>query len=275
MKTLEKYKLIFDAECPMCRAYSEAFVKTGMLGENGREAYQQMNAHTCAIIDKDRARNEIALVNTENGDIFYGIDSIFKVLTNRYPLLNLFFGFKPFNWFMKKLYSFISYNRKVIIPGRADDNCVPDLNIKYRWIYLLFTWLVTSLILTHYSHRLTGIIPTSKFFREFMICGGQIIFQAAVIHLIARGKVLQYLGNMMTISFAASLLLSVFTALGKLFTFSNPLIYTGFFMFTVGLMLLEHVRRMKLLGIHWFASASWVIYRVIVLIIILYGYGNT
>lgn len=230
-----------------------------------------MSATTCTLIDKDRARNEIALVNNETGDVYYGIDSIFKVLANSYPLFRPLFNFKPFHWIMKKVYFFIAYNRKIIIPGNnAQDTCVPDLNSTYRWLYLIFTWIVTSFILSRYSTHLTGVIPPSEFFREFIICGGQIAFQAAVIGLIAKGKVLQYLGNMMTISFFASLMLLMFLVIGKILAFSNPLIYAGFFMLVVGLMLLEHIRRMKLIDVHWFASASWVIYRIIVLIIILW-----
>jgi predicted DCC family thiol-disulfide oxidoreductase YuxK len=270
MKALAKHTFIFDAECPLCRAYSSAFIKTGMLDKNGREAYQQMTEQTCTLIDKDRARNEIALINTVSGEVYYGIDSIFKVLGNSYPVFKPLFAFSPFRWIMKKVYSFISYNRKVIMPGKQTaDTCVPDLNIKYRWMYLLFTWLVTSFILTRYSNYLTGVIPASKFFREFFICGGQIVFQAIVIQILAKGKVLQYLGNMMTISFAASLLLVLFVLVGKIFSIVNPLIYTGFFMLIVLFMFLEHIRRMKLIGISWMASASWVVYRVIVLILIL------
>ncbi len=267
---MKDYKLIFDAECPMCTAYSKTFVKTGMLDEQGREAYQEMAEQTCTLIDKDRARNEIALVNIKTGEVYYGIDSIFKVIANSFPVFKPLFSFAPFHWIMKKTYSFIAYNRKVIVPGKSiDDNCVPDFNINYRLAYIVFTWMVTSLVLTRYSGLLIGILPVSKFFREFIICGGQIIFQAIVIRFIAKDKVFQYLGNMMTISFAASLLLLLFMFVGHLLSITHPMIYAGAFMLTVALMFLEHIRRMKLLGISWVASLTWVIYRVIILIIIL------
>jgi hypothetical protein len=270
LKKLNNHILIFDAECPMCRAYSGTFIKTGMLDKSGREAYQLMNEETCLLIDKDRARNEIALVNTATGEVEYGIDSLFKVMSNSFPFLKPVFSFSPFRWMVKKLYSFISYNRKVIVPGKnPDDTCIPDLNIKYRWVYIIFTWFVSSLILTRYAKLMVGVIPESEFFREFIVCGGQIFFQSIVISLLAKGKVLQYLGNMMTISFAASLLLVFVLVTGKIFSVTDPRVFACIFMFIAGLMLLEHIRRMKLLSIHWFASAGWVIYRIIVLIIIL------
>lgn len=272
MKLLKDHVLLFDSQCPLCTAYSNQFVKNGMLEEEGREAYQEMSADTCIYIDKNKARNEIALVNKANGKVYYGIDSIFKIMGNSYPLLNHIFRFPLFYHIMKKVYAFISYNRKVIIPPKkSDDTCVPDRNMKYRNAYLLFTWIISSLILTQYSAYLSGLIPASQFHREFMICGGQIIFQALVVFLIAKNKVADYLGNMMTISFAASLLLFLFILLGKLFALTTPLIYAAFFMLVVGVMLLEHMRRMKLLNLSFIPSMTWVIYRIIVLTIILTG----
>lgn len=152
---------------------------------------------------------------------------------------------------------------------KLEDTCIPDWNIKYRWLYIAFTWVVSSYILTRYSVYLAGLIPASKFFREFVICGGQIIFQAIVIRFIAKEKILEYLGNMMTISFFASLSLILFIAIAGLLSITNPLIYAGFFMLVVTSMLWEHTRRMKRIGISWIASVSWVVYRLIVLTIIL------
>ena len=267
---MKDYKLIFDAECPMCARYSKTFIKIGMIDDNVREAYQEMSPTTCTLIDKNRARNEIALVNTKTGEVYYGIDSIFKVLANRFPILKSLFGFAPFYWLMKKAYAFIAYNRKIIVPGDSiDDTCVPDFNLKYRVAYILFTWMLTSIILTFYSDLLLGIVPKSRFLREFIICGGQIIFQAVIIHFIARGRVYQYLGNMMSISAGASLILILPIIIWKVFSISNPILFATIFMLVVLMMLIEHIRRMKLIKISWIASFSWVIYRIIVLTIIL------
>ncbi len=117
-------------------------------------------------------------------------------------------------------------------------------------------------------HNALCVLPIAK---EFIICGGQIIFQAMVIRFIAKDKVLDYLGNMMTISFAASLVLLLFMGVGKVFSITIPIIYAGFFMLVVTLMLAEHARRMKLIGLNLLASISWVTYRIIVLTIIFSG----
>ena len=270
MKLLKDHILLFDSQCPLCTAYSNAFVKARMLDKNGRQAYQEMEEEICIYVDKDKARNEIALVDKASGTVYYGIDSIFKVIANNYPSLKKVFQFSPFYWLMKKMYAFISYNRKVIVPPKkTGDTCVPDLNIKYRIAYLIFTWFLSSLLLTSYATHLTDIIPPSNLYREFIICGGQIIFQSIVLLSLDRKKVWEYLGNMMTISFAASLTLLLVMGIGRFFFIDNSAGYTVIFLFIAGLMFLEHMRRMKRIGLNIVPSITWIIYRILVLIILI------
>jgi hypothetical protein len=272
MKILKDYTLVSDAQCPICVAYSKTIVKSGILDQNARETYQEISSEACIYIDKNKTRHELALIDRKNGIVYYGIDGVSKLMTTQYPFLKFLFAFTPFYWMIRKTYFFLSYNRKVITPVKKnEDSCVPDLHIQYRIAYLLFTWIVSSLVLTNYSGLLNGVIPATKFYREFIICGGQIIFQGMVIRFLAKDKVWDYLGNMMTISFAASLVLLLFMSIGKLFSIAHPFIYGAFFMLVVAAMFAEHLRRMKLLGISLFASISWVIYRIIVLIIIFSG----
>ncbi len=77
-----------------------------------------------------------------------------------------------------------------------------------------------------------------------------------------------YLGNMMTISFAGALLLLMIMGTGKVVDINAPG-YSLLFLVTAGLMLIEHARRMHLLGISWVASIGWVVYRLLVLGVIL------
>lgn len=270
MKTLKNHVLLFDQNCPFCRSYTGAFVKTGMLDPNGRQAYGHPLQTNYSELDNDRARNEIALVNTKTGEVAYGIDSLFRIIATAFPVFSPLFRLSAFRWLMKQLYAFISYNRKVIIPSAPGaDLCQPDVNLTWRSAWILFTWLITSMILSSYSHHLEGLLPPSRFFREFLICGGQIIFQTCAVSLVARDKLLSYLGNMMTISFAGSLLLLIIDQILQMLVINDPRIYAGFFLLTAGCMFLEHLRRMRLLGIHWTASLSWAVYRILVLVFIL------
>ena len=66
MKTLKDHVILYDAECPMCKVYTHAFTTSGMLDKTGRAPYQQIPESACPVVDRQRAVNEIALVNTVN-----------------------------------------------------------------------------------------------------------------------------------------------------------------------------------------------------------------
>lgn len=272
MKTLKDHVIIYDDECPMCDMYTCAFVKTKMLDEKGREAYSWMPSTLSKHLDKERARNEIALVNPKTGEVRYGIDSIFFVLEHRFPILKVLFKLKAFRFVMKHVYSFISYNRRVIIPAEkfeAKNSCTPEFNAGYRVAFLLLTWLLVSVILNSYSSLVFPLIREGGFTRELLVCGGQILFQGAVVLLISKDKLLHYLGNLMAISFGGGLLLLPAILIAYTGLITTPYFYAGWFLITAGLMFLEHIRRTKLLGLHWSVSASWALYRVILLSVFL------
>lgn len=270
MKTLANHVILFDEECPMCFTYTHAFITFKMLPENGRESYQKIPEYICPIVDQQRAVNEIALVNIENGEVTYGIHSIFKILANSMPIFKTLFGFGPFVYLMEKLYAFISYNRKVIIPAEIKEKSIqPTFKIHYRIAYLMFTCLVTAYILTVYANTLTNFVPIDGKYREFFICGGQILFQASIISVYKKESLWNYLGNMMTISFAGSLLLIPALLIGNEFSL-QPIFYITYFFITAGLMFLEHLRRSKILKLGLLMSITWVIYRLIVLALILF-----
>lgn len=271
MKTLHNHIILYDAECPMCNLYTGAFVRNGLLDADGREAYQQYAGTACPNLDWQRAVNEIALVNQDTGEVTYGVESLLKVCGNAVPLLGPLFRWKPFLWFAAKAYAFISYNRRVIVPAPVSENQFayqPSFNLKYRVAWLVFSWVVTSCILACYTDLLTAFLVKSTYWREFAICGGQILFQAAVVFSYKKQKAWDYLGNMMTISLAGAmvllpcLVLCVWLNLGWLTC-------SFCFMLTVFLMFLEHLRRCKLLRVGYLMTITWILYRIIVLIILL------
>ncbi len=265
MKTLPNHVILFDEECPMCDVYTKAFVKTGMLAENGRESYQQTPAEICPLIDRQRAANEIALINTESGEVTYGIESLFKIIGNAAPAFRPLFTFKPFLYLMAKIYAFISYNRKVIIPAKIKRHSIqPTFKITYRLVYLLITWFATAYILTAYAHLLTQYVPLGGEYREYVICGGQMVSQGIIIFFYKRENLWDYLGNMMTISFAGSVLLILGLIVNNI-VHLHPVIYILYFLMVAGLMFFEHIRRTRLLELGWLLTITWVIYRLMVL----------
>lgn len=272
MKTLKNYTILYDEVCPMCNAYTNVFVKTGMLDKEGRKPYQSMPCRYSTKIDPARAVNEIALVNRKTGEVVYGVRSLFMIIGNAFPFFKPVFRFKPFEWCMDKVYKFISYNRRVIVPSAKENSGNlndPSFKLSYRVAYLIVTWLTTALILYNYSKLLVGIIPASNFYREFLICGGQILWQLVFVSSTDRKKAWDYLGTMMTISFVGGVLLLTGIGVSK-FLSPFPIVFAGYFMLVAMLMLLEHIRRIQVLKLNSYLSITWVIYRVTLLIIILY-----
>jgi hypothetical protein len=255
MKTLQNHTILYDAECPMCKAYTNAFTITGMLDSNGRAPYQQMPDFACPLIDHQRAVNEIALINKTTGQVTYGIESLFKIIANSFPFLRPLFNCKSFTAVMRKVYAFISYNRKVIIPAPTTDTHTlqPTFRLRYRLAYLLFTITLISWICTAAPIRISTSLATTT---------GQLLFQTLFITAYAPKKTWDYLGNLMTISLAGALLL-----LPMILSHPDLFFFTGYCAFVAALMLFEHNRRTKLLGLGGALTITWISYWVLVLII--------
>ena len=273
MKTLKDHVILYDAVCPMCNLYTKGFIKTGMLDQKGRVPYQNLSAEMACKVDPQRFVNEIALVEKGTGKVYYGVESLLKIISHSFPIVATLFRCKPFLKIADVFYKFISFNRRIIIPVKKYPSCnvsgEPAFHKGYRIAYLVFTVICTSFILSRYGHRLGAILPPGAVYREVIICTGQLVWQAVVIRLIQKEKRWDYLGNLMTISFAGALALLAGLAAGWLVDLHQPFFYAAFFCAVVTGMLLEHIRRTKLLALDWRLTGSWVLYRVLVLLILL------
>lgn len=271
MKTLENQTLLYDEDCPLCRVYTSGFITAGMLDKNGKKSYCQLTNDEHHFINVKRAANEIALIDNKNKTVIYGIDSLLKIIGYSFPWMEKIGNIKPIKFALKKFYSFISYNRKVIIPSKIKKEiklqCVPDFSYKYRLIFIGFTALITTLALSNFSN-LIRYLPKSTVSRELILAVGQIVFQAAFLMKLDPKTILNYIGNLMTVSLMGSLLLIPILVANSIFNIPE-LITLTWFGITVLLMLIEHSRRIKILGLPFYLSITWVIYRIIALLFIL------
>jgi hypothetical protein len=272
MKTLKDHVILYDAVCPMCNLYTKGFVKSGMLDENGRLPYQQMPDRISCLVDQNRFTTEIALVDTASGNVSYGVESLVKIITHSFPILRPVLQNKISLKILDIAYKFISFNRRVIAPSKKDEvfslALDPAFHRGFRIGYLCFTWLLSAFILYKYSSHLPAILPRSNFYREFLVCGGQLVWQFFAVHLIRKESAWDYLGNMMTISFGGSLLLGLVMVMSLWLPWGHAALYAGLFGLVVFLMLLEHIRRTRLLGLDSRMTISWAVYRLLVLLIL-------
>jgi predicted DCC family thiol-disulfide oxidoreductase YuxK len=267
--------LIYDSTCPLCKVYTKAFVKFNMLNKEGRVSFTELEEQKfIKIVDWDRARNEIPLIDEKEEKVHYGVDALLQILGAKWNFFRWFAKQAVLVFLAKKLYKFVSYNRRIIIPAEhavCKYDAAPDFNLKYRVFYLLFAWMLTSLTLTAYSGLLTQFIGSTSLGREFLICGGQIVFQMLLLFAAKKNKesIMEYLGTMMTVSMIGSLLLLPVLLIGSLFTSFAPIIFLAWFMLVVCVMLYDHVRRVKLTQSPKWLSVSWIVYRVLVLLVIM------
>jgi len=247
---ITNHKLLVDRDCPMCRAYGKAFVKFKLVDEK-------------------------TMHNTNTGQTKYGVDAFIRILAHNKPNFHRFLNLGLVYALLSLLYGFISYNRKIIYP--VDSNiacsCDPDLNTKYRVAYIGFVALLTGLILNTFSAHIDAYFGIAhSAWRELAICIGQVAWQGAAIYLIFRDKLWDYLGNMSTVSLIGGLLLLPVLLLNY-YLVLHPLVLMGAFTLIVGLMLLEHIRRCKLLGVPTKLTLSWILFRCTVLVAIVLSLG--
>ncbi|MEL6557914.1 MAG: hypothetical protein AAFQ94_07010 [Bacteroidota bacterium] len=268
-KILKDHVIIYDNDCPLCNLYTGAFVKMNFLEQNGRLPYEKINQIDTSALEEERSKNEIPLFDLNTGTFDYGVNSLLKILGHRWSFFKKIATCRPAVYLIKILYNFISFNRKVIVPGDPKANtCYPTFNIKYRSAFLLFSWVTVAMVLYLYNHLLTGLAPAPDFNFELLIAGGQVLFQSIFLIKKDRETAFEYLGNMMTVSLLGAigllpmLLVSIFISI-------NPIWALLYFSIIATLMFIEHYRRVKLLGLSTGLSISWVLYRVLILITLL------
>lgn len=273
MKKLKDHVILYDASCPMCNLYTKGFQKAGMLDENGRHPYQEIPDNFACMINQKRSVDEIALVDKISGQVYYGVDSLLKIIVHSFPILRPLTRNFVFRKCADVLYKFISFNRRIIIPAEKKEMQNPAMNPSFRWeyrlAYLVFALVVSAVVLNQYSYRMAAILPNGGFLRELLICSGQLLWQGYIVFLLKREKTWDYLGNLMTISLGGSLLLGIVLGVGSLFSILHPLFYLAAFGVIVFLMLLEHIRRTALLDLDGKLTVSWIVYRGLVLFILL------
>jgi len=152
MKTNDQQALLYDDNCPLCVAYTKAFVKTGLLQEENRIAFSAVDIGQFRL-DSNRARHEIPFINLKTGEVKYGVDALAEILNRKLPFVKPIVNIRWVHWLLKKLYSFISYNRKIIVASpsvaKACFDCSPNYSFRHRLGLAFFTCFCSSYLVLH------------------------------------------------------------------------------------------------------------------------------
>ena len=145
---LEHKVILYDDSCPMCKAYTQGFVQMGILTAEHRVGLAHAAPNYTTHLDLNRARHEIPLLDTQTGEVTYGMDALFTLIGYRFPVFMPLFRLPRFRALVYGLYQIVTYNRRVIAgcaPPRDGFNCAPDFNRPVRLRYLriaLSAWII-------------------------------------------------------------------------------------------------------------------------------------
>jgi len=253
MNTARKV-IIYDDKCPMCAIYTSGFIKWGLIGEENRLPFAQLkDQQFVAQMDRERSRNEIPLVDLDGGRTLYGIDAMLFILTQKLPFLRMLFRLRAVDWFFRRLYKLISYNRRVIVGGQycsTNFDCAPDFNLKYRVVFMLAATTFALWITYLFGKALApafSLDPAAAGLVALAVCGtGWFVHQAYAALLLKGTRRFDYLGHMGMVKITGVLPLLLTIWFGGLAEGTNVLWFGAASVLISGvLMFRQHRRRVR------------------------------
>jgi predicted DCC family thiol-disulfide oxidoreductase YuxK len=252
MKTTDKI-LLYDDYCPLCTWYSGLFVRSGLLKPGNRVAFSKADISVLTAIDIEKGKDEIPLFDPATRQTLYGIDSLLEILGQQCGSIKKAGNIKPVKWLLKRLYKFVSYNRKVIVarkcgPGTFD--CSPGFNIPYRIIFILAFLLFNTFMLFPLHDHVFSHLSFYHLTITQLQCGhlalvGTNLLLAAFL---SRRTAIEYLGQVAVLSLINILLLIIVLLFNLVLPVSEWVIL--FFLVSITTLLIkEYRRRMKYAGI--------------------------
>jgi predicted DCC family thiol-disulfide oxidoreductase YuxK len=259
--TIMKNKiLVYDDNCPLCEWYSGLFVKYGFLKADGRKAFSTLDDSLISKIDFNKSRNEIPLLDTSTNKVLYGIDALLEILDQKIPFIKTTGNFTPLKWLLKRFYKLISFNRKLIVAkkcGAGSIDCSPDINYKYRFIFMAVCLVLNTLMLSpfqdhifsklSYYHLDLLQLQTAHF--SFVVINCTLAFTFSK----ARGY--EYLGQVNMLALTVILLLTPLFIIN--FFFFIEWLSTAWLIIVAAIIFKEYARRMEYAGV--LSKNRWVV----------------
>ena len=248
MKT-NTHILLYDDYCPLCTWYSGLFVKLGLLNAENRIPFSKADLEILAAIDIEKGKDEIPLYEKETGKTLYGIDALLEILGQKCKPVKPIGNLKPLNWFLKKLYKLISYNRKVIVAkkcGTGNFDCSPGFNVFYRVLFMSIFLLFNSVMLFPLHNT---IFSSLSFYHLdfFQLEAAHLLFVAVnctIAVFLNHKKGIEYLGQINMLAVICILLLTLLMFLSNTFLLPEWMIFFYLALLSV-LIIKEYFRRMK------------------------------
>ena len=265
--------IIYDDNCPLCSAYTNAFVKTGFIDKEGRRDFSTISPELLKKIDLHKSVNEIPLVDTKSNQVWYGIDALLEVLGQKFPFIKTIGNIQPIKYLLQKLYKFISYNRRVIVAASKKDgfDCTPDFNVRYRLLFLFVFLLFNSWMLFHLQeYVLDKSVFNSNIVKLQAVHFIFVFINISIGFSLHKRDGLEYLGQINMIALMAMLLCIPVILVNKMIVLQDGLFNSFYFGMLAVFVLHEYVRRMKYIGFN--RRYKWILAVNISSLVVFIGY---
>jgi len=245
--------IIYDDNCPLCAAYTNAFVKAGFIDKEGRKDFSSIPPELQQKIDMQRSVNEIPLIDAKANKVWYGIDALLEILDEKIPFIKTIGNIQPVKWLLQKFYKFISCNRRVIVAASTKEgfDCAPAFNAKYRFAFMAFfllfnTWMLFPL----QEHVLGKSIFNSNIIKLQAVHFIFVCINVSIGCSLKRKDGFEYLGQINMIALMAMLLCLPVILINKWLVLPNGLFNSFYFGMLAFFVFHEYIRRMKYIGFH-------------------------
>lgn len=242
--------IIYDDNCPMCSAYTNAFVKTGMLEKEGRKNFSSITPELLSKIDFKKSVDEIPVIDTASGEVWYGIDALLEILQQKIPFAKSIGNIPVIKWGLIKCYKFISYNRRVIVANKRKNgnvDCTPAFNITYRFTFMaIFLLFNTMMLFPMQQFVISKSIFANNNVQQLQIVHGLLVsLNIFIAAQLSRKEGFEYLGQINMLALLVTLLtvplILINKYVGSKFSFFNNFYLGAVAVFTMQ----EYIRRMK------------------------------
>ena len=247
--------IVYDESCPLCAAYTSAFVQTGLLQKEGRQSFSTISPELLELIDLKKSVNEIPLIDPAKKQVWYGIDALLEILGRKFPFIKRVGNIGPIKWCLQKIYKLISFNRRVIVAGNqpaGNVDCTPDFNIHYRVLFMsLFLVINTWLLFPLHQYLLSTSLLHTTSIRQLQWAHITVVgINILVACILGKKSGIEYLGQVnMLASITLLLCIPLMLINQSPYLQSNSFNNFYFGMLTV-FMINEYTRRMKFVHIN-------------------------
>lgn len=263
MKTLDKKLIIYDSNCKVCAAFRDLVLKFTSIPEEKVKAYAELPPGQALLVDREKFKNVMALIDTSGGNTLYGADGVAYIFSSQYKIANLLLGYRPLFKLFSLLYKIQAYNRYIMATPRSTFhcNCFPDKVTKYRLGYIgicfVLAIVLTALFGITLRYFFTGISAPEAGGQMLLIAGTGWIVQMVLALIIIKDKALDYIGHLGSVMVVGLLLLTPWMLFYFLTGIQVVLLPALSVLASSAYMLYLHVQRTKYLEMSPAWTLSW------------------